>query len=364
MDRILLLGAGKIGEAITELLCSCGDYELVVADQSQQLLDSLHRHDIRRAAVDVADREALLPLMANQDAVISALPYFLNVTVAEAARDIGLHYFDLTEDVHTTRAVETIAAGAGTAFMPQCGLAPGFIAIAAYELTKSFQTLETVRMRVGALPQYPTNALNYNLTWSTDGLINEYCNPCEAIHSGVKMEVIALQGIEQFSLDGITYEAFNTSGGLGTLCDTLDGKVRELNYKTVRYPGHCDYMKMLVNDLKLGERRPLFRDVLEAAIPVTLQDVVLVFVTVTGMRDGRLTQESYANKIYSQDVNGRRWSAIQVTTAAGVCAAVDLMREGRLPQRGFVRQEDIALPEFLANRFGRYYVKADRPYNV
>jgi saccharopine dehydrogenase-like NADP-dependent oxidoreductase len=219
-------------------------------------------------------------------------------------------------------------------------------------------------MRVGALPQYPTNALNYNLTWSTDGLINEYCNPCEAIHSGAKIEVLALQGIEQFSLDGITYEAFNTSGGLGTLCETLEGKVRELNYKTVRYPGHCDYMKMLVNDLKLGERRALFRDVLEAAIPVTLQDVVLVFVTVTGMRDGRLTQESYANKIYSQDVNGRRWSAIQITTASGICAAVDLMRDGRLPSRGFVRQEDISLPDFLANRFGRYYVKAERSHSV
>ena len=79
-------------------------------------------------------------------------------------------------------------------------------------------------MRVGALPQFPTNALNYNLTWSTDGLINEYCNPCEAIHEGKLIEVLPLEGIEQFSLDGITYEAFNTSGGLGTLCETLPAR--------------------------------------------------------------------------------------------------------------------------------------------
>ncbi len=357
MDRILLLGAGKIGAAIAELLCSSGDYELVVADQSQDLLKAIHRHDIRREVVDVSNKDALLPLMKGLDAVVSALPYFLNVNVAEAAKQAGLHYFDLTEDVETTRAVKAIAIDADTAFMPQCGLAPGFISVAAYELTKTFQSLETVRMRVGALPQYPTNALNYNLTWSTDGLINEYCNPCEAIHAGEKIEVLALQGIEQFSLDGVTYEAFNTSGGLGTLCETLEGKVRELNYKTVRYPGHCDYMKLLVNDLKLGDRRELFRDVLEVAIPVTLQDVVLVFVTVTGQREGRLTQESYASKIYSQDINGRRWSAIQITTSAGICAAVDLMRDGRLPKKGFVRQEDIALPDFLQNRFGRYYAK-------
>src|SRR5690606_12924779 len=108
---------------------------------------------------------------------VSALPFFLNVPVARAAREAGLHYFDLTEDVETTRQVMQIAAGARTAFMPQCGLAPGFVSIAAYDLARRFDSVETVRMRVGALPQFPTNALNYNLTWSTDGLINEYCNP-------------------------------------------------------------------------------------------------------------------------------------------------------------------------------------------
>jgi saccharopine dehydrogenase-like NADP-dependent oxidoreductase len=355
VDRLLLLGAGKIGAAIAELLCGSGDYKVTIADREQDLLNAIDRNDVNRVVVDVEDGAAVLAAMKDQDAVISALPYYLNVTVAKAACKAGLHYFDLTEDVETTRAVRKIAAKAKSAFMPQCGLAPGFISIAAYELTKSFERLETVRMRVGALPQFPTNALNYNLTWSTDGLINEYCNPCDAIHEGKKIDVLALQGIEQFSLDGITYEAFNTSGGLGTLCETLDGGVRELNYKTVRYPGHCDFMKMLVNDLRLGERRELFRELLEAAIPVTLQDVVLVFTTVTGTRGGRLTQESYANKIYSQDINGTTWSAIQITTAAGICAAVDLMRSGKLPRQGFVRQEDISLPDFLANRFGRYY---------
>jgi saccharopine dehydrogenase-like NADP-dependent oxidoreductase len=239
--------------------------------------------------------------------------------------------------------------------MPQCGLAPGFVSVVAHDLARRFESLDAVRLRVGALPQYPTNALNYNLTWSTDGLINEYCNPCEAIHRGKPVEVLALEGIEHFSLDGITYEAFNTSGGLGTLCETLSGKAREVNYKTVRYPGHCERMKMLVNDLKLGERRELFKDVLETAIPMTLQDVVLVFVTVTGKRAGRLTQESYASKIYSHEIDGTTWSAIQITTAAGICAMVDLMREKGASAKGFLRQEDVPLGTFMANRFGRYY---------
>ena len=102
--------------------------------------------------------------MTGKDAVISALPFYLNEEVASSARDLGLHYFDLTEDVETTRHVQRIEQGPNSAFMQQCGLAPGFISIAAHDLTRRFESLETVRMRVGALPQFSTNALNYNLT--------------------------------------------------------------------------------------------------------------------------------------------------------------------------------------------------------
>ena len=222
-------------------------------------------------------------------------------------------------------------------------------------MSKKFDTLRDVQMRVGALPVYPTNALKYNLTWSTDGLINEYCNPCEAIIDGRLHETLALEEVEAFSLDGVAYEAFNTSGGLGTLCETLEGKVENLNYKTVRYPGHRDIVKMLVRDLRLGKRREILKDVLEESVPMTHQDVVLVFVTVSGMREGRLTQESFAKKIYSKTVGGKLYSAIQVTTAAGICAMVDMMREGTLPKTGFVRQEEADLEQFLANRFGQHY---------
>jgi saccharopine dehydrogenase-like NADP-dependent oxidoreductase len=226
------------------------------------------------------------------------LPYFLTPIIAGAAREANSHYFDLTEDVESTRIVKQLAEGAHSAFVPQCGLAPGFISIVANDVAQRFDTLRDVSMRVGALPTFPNNALKYNLTWSTDGLINEYCNPCEAIVDGQLRETAALEEIEHFSLDGIDYEAFNTSGGLGTLCESLEGKVQNLNYKTVRYPGHRDIVKMLIRDLELGkiERRPILKDVLETSIPMTKQDVVLVFVSVVGMRAGRLEQESYAKK--------------------------------------------------------------------
>ena len=355
MTSLILLGAGKIGETITQLLHACGDYSVSVADHDEARLAPVATLGARTMRAEFGDPQALRQLIRGHEIVISACPFHLTPLIASAAVAEGAHYFDLTEDIASTRSVKALAANATVALVPQCGLAPGFISVLAYAMTRKLDSLRDVHMRVGALPVYPTNALKYNLTWSTDGLINEYCNPCEAIIDGERRETLALEEIEAFSLDGITYEAFNTSGGLGTLCDTLEGRVENLNYKTVRYPGHRDIVKVLIRDLRLGQRRALLKDVLEASVPMTTQDVVMVFVTVSGMRNGRLTQESFAKKIYSATLGERLFSAIQITTAAGVCAMVDLHREGGLPSRGFVRQEDADLERFLANRFGRYY---------
>ena len=358
--RLILLGAGKIGDAIVNLLSSTGDYDITVADASPERLAQLEKAEwpyVTTRLADVSDRAQLAELIRGHAVTLSACPFFLTPAIAAAARDASSHYFDLTEDVESTRIVKALAQGALTAFLPQCGLAPGFISIVANDLARRFDQLRDVNMRVGALPIYPSNALKYNLTWSTDGLINEYCNPCEAIVDGQLRETSPLEEVEHFSLDGIDYEAFNTSGGLGTLCESMAGSVHNLNYKTVRYPGHRDIIKMLVRDLQLGQpsRRHILKEVLEAAIPITKQDVVLVFVNVCGMRDGRLEQESYAKKIYSQTVNGVLLSAIQLTTAAGICTMVDLLLAKQLPQHGLVRQEDTPLADFLGNRFGRYY---------
>ena len=139
------------------------------------------------------------------------------------------------------------------------------------------------------------------------------------------------------------------------MCETLAGKVRTLNYRTIRYPGHAAIMKALLNDLRLRDRREVLKDILEQAVPATLQDVVIVFVTVAGLRDGRLLQETYVRKVYSQLLAGRMRSAIQITTASSLCAMLDLLAHGLLPDRGFVRQEEVPLAAFLANRFGRVY---------
>ena len=357
MKAITVVGAGRIGSMIADLLGGCGDYAVEVIDQSQDQLDRLETSaPVSKRVLDLAKDGGLAEALAGKFAVLSAAPYHLTTKIAEAAKAAGAHYLDLTEDVASTRYVKQLAKGAATAFIPQCGLAPGFITIVAAALTRDFDELQDVRMRVGALPKFPSNALNYNLTWSTDGVINEYCEPCEAIVNGRLTETAALEECEEFSLDGVTYEAFNTSGGLGTLCETLDGKVRNLNYRTIRYPGHAAIMKALLNDLGLRHRRDVLKDIMEHALPTTLQDVVIVFVTVSGFKAGRLVQETYVNKVYAAPLGGQLRSAIQITTAAGICAVLDMLAAGALPQSGFIRQEDIALESFLANRFGRLYL--------
>jgi saccharopine dehydrogenase-like NADP-dependent oxidoreductase len=135
--------------------------------------------------------------------------------------------------------------------MPQCGLAPGFIGIVAHHLAKQLRRrCSDVKMRVGALPAFPTNKLKYNLTWSVDGLINEYCHPCEAIHDGEFISALPLEGLEHFSLDGTEYEAFNTSGGLGTLCETWPARCATWTTRACATPATATLMKLLLEDLR------------------------------------------------------------------------------------------------------------------
>jgi saccharopine dehydrogenase-like NADP-dependent oxidoreductase len=356
MKNILVIGSGNIGEMVAALLGGTGDYAVTLTDMSAEVLARVaSAPNVTTNPLDVMDDAALSAALAGKFAVISAAPYHLTSRIARAAHALGVHYLDPTEDVASTRIVKDLAQTATHALIPQCGLAPGFIAIVGKHLADKFDELDTLRLHVGALPRYPTNTLTYNLTWSTDGVINEYCEPCESIVEGKLMMVPALENVDNFVLDGEDYEAFNTSGGLGTLSDTLMGSVRNLSYRTMRYPGHRDIMKTLVQDLRLGADRKLFKQVLENAVPATEQDVVVIFATASGKRGGRLMQESYFHKVFAQNVGGKTWAAIQVTTANAICAVVDMLADGAIPQKGFVRQEDIPLDAFLANRFGKAY---------
>lgn len=359
MHTIALFGAGKIGESITALLTSSGRYQVRVCDGDLALATKLagkwpgatpHHLDLNNPA-------QTRKLIEGSALVLSALPFACNTAVAQAAADSDVNYADLTEDVRTSQRIAHLAQSADAWFMPQCGLAPGFISIAATHLANLFTNLDSLKLRVGALPIYPTNRLKYNITWSTDGLINEYCNQCEAIHNGEHILVPALDGYERFTLDGCEYETFNTSGGLGSLATTLSGKVKNLNYKTIRYPGHRDLVSFLLDELRYRDDRQALRSVFERSIPTTTQDKCLILVEATGEIGGKNQQKTYASTVYNQTVAGHHFGAIQVTTAAGVCGAIDLLLTGALGERkGFIKVEEIPLRSFLANEFGKLFL--------
>ena len=185
---VTILGAGHIGFAIALLLQQTGDYDILVVDRDPaRLAEAAPLGVSTQLASD--NGASLQAAIAGRFAVLNALPFHRAVPVATLCAAAGVHYFDLTEDVASTQAIRALAANARSVLMPQCGLAPGFIGIVGHDLARRFDTLHTLRMRVGALPRYPQGALRYNLTWSTEGLINEYCNPCEAIVDGVRTTV-------------------------------------------------------------------------------------------------------------------------------------------------------------------------------
>src|SRR5207247_1047761 len=271
------------------------DANLREAQANLQRVKSLvpHACEFATKKLDASDKGAVRQALQGQHYVICMLPYDLVLGIAEMANELGVQYFDRTEDVGTTDAVRKLAdqRKARVALVPQCGLAPGYIAIAGYHIARQFTEIHELTLRVGALPQYPTNALHYNVTWSTAGVVNEYCEPCNVMLEGKLAKLPALEGLENFSFEGIEYEAFYTSGGVGSLIDTLVGERKtghetKLAYKTIRYPGHRDLMKFLLQDLRLGVEhaaasacgrvfdRKLAMDLLDHAIARTLQDVV------------------------------------------------------------------------------------------
>lgn len=388
MKQVVVLGGGKVGKTVAELLLAGGrgEYRVVLADrnpanlaEASANLERLRgrvpfRVEFETARVDASNHAEVRAALADRDYVVCMLPFNLVAGVAEIANDLGVHYFDVTEDVETTDRVRRIAdeGRARVALAPQCGLAPGYVGIAAYDVARGFGEIHDLTLRVGALPQFPTNAMKYNVTWSTEGVVNEYCEPCNVMLDGKFVKVPALEGLERFAFEGVDYEAFYTSGGVGTLVDSLIEEGRtcdetKIAYKTIRYPGHRDLMKFLLQDLRLGvEHAAPFRrdicfdrrlavDLLDYAVARTLQDVVVVFVNCVGLKDGRREQVNFRRAVRATEMFGRVWPAIELTTAAGVCAMVDLHRLGYLPETGFIKQEQCSLEMFNRTIFGLAY---------
>ena len=349
MRKVAVLGLGKVGRLAAELLQDTG-FEVTGHDSAPG--DDL---PFASQALDVADADALGRALSRVDAVLSCLPYHLNRGVAEAAHAAGLHYFDLTEDVPTTKAIREMAATSKGLMAPQCGLAPGFVGIVGADLIAQFDDCRSARMRVGALPQNPTGLLGYSFNWSPEGVVNEYLNDCEVIEDGQHKWVSAMEWVEKIVIDGMELEAFTTSGGLGTMCETYLGRVANMDYKTMRYPGHVQLMNFFFHELLMRERRAEAGEILVNAKPPVNDDVVYVHVAAEGRIGGKLARREFVRALKPVMIAGQMRTAIAWTTASSVAAVIEMVRDGVLPGHGFLKQEDIPLAAFLATRNGARY---------
>ncbi|MGI9085510.1 MAG: saccharopine dehydrogenase C-terminal domain-containing protein [Aeromicrobium sp.] len=360
INQVAVFGLGKVGELVALLLADAG-FKVVGLDTASRPLLTAGGIELEVRPLDVTDPAGLGDSLRGVDAVVSCLPYHLNMMVAEAADDAGVHYFDLTEDVPTTNRVIELSAGrshtgrAPSTFAPQCGLAPGLIGIVGASLAQHFDEIRSIELKVGALPQNPTGLLGYAFNWSAEGVVNEYLNDCEVLRSGRRQMVPAMSERERVLINGIELEAALTSGGLGTMCETYEGHVNRLDYKTLRYPGHFRQMSFLFDELNLRDRREEVGRMLVDAKPPVNDDIVYLHAAVEGIKAGEPFRENFVRAYLPLEIGGRLWRAISWTTAASAVAVVELVADGRLPGAGFIKQEDIALADLLDTHAGRLF---------
>ena len=350
MKEIAVLGLGKVGALAARLLHDSG-FGVTAFDQQTPREDM----PFNVVSANLSDRAGLPDILSGADAVLSCLPYQLNIGVASAAHAAGIHYFDLTEDVPTTRAIIEMSGSARGVMAPQCGLAPGFVGIVGAKQIADFDDCRSCRMRVGALPQNPTGLMGYAFNWSPEGVVNEYLNDCEVIEDGVRKWVSPMEWLETLYIDGMKLEAFTTSGGLGTMCETYLGKVANIDYKTMRYPGHAQLMNFFFQELLMRERRDEAGEILVHAKPPTDNDVVYVHVASEGTINGQMRREEFVRAYRPDEIGGKQRTAISWTTSASVVAVIEMVRDGFLPSSGFLKQEEISLDAFLSTRTGSLY---------
>lgn len=351
IQNILVLGMGKVGHLVAELLHKTG-FSVFGADKH-----ILHDSEFFSIELDVRNEFQVKDVLTRFDTVVSCLPFNFNRIIAAYARQLNVHYFDLTEDVATTEDIRKMSKNSISVMAPQCGLAPGFIAIAGASLINKFDRVRSLKLRVGALPRNPTGKIGYAFNWSPEGVVNEYLNDCTVIENGEIKVVSPMEWYEQLVIEGTLLEACTTSGGLGTMCETFLGKIENLDYKSIRYPGHFKQMNIFFHELRMCEDRELAGKILTNAKPPVSDDLVYIHASAEGWKDGRLSREEFVRTYYPMTIGDTERTAISWTTASSVCAVVEMVAEGLLPSRGFLKQESIPLSSFLKTENGRRFLK-------
>ncbi len=366
--QIVLLGAGRMAYGfVHDFLKNDRLNKLTVTDLSGQALEKLKKHfpDPRIIFLEASadDLVTLRPLFESADGVVSAVPYDYNIELTRLAIETGCHYVDLGGNnsvVDRQFSMDSQAKQTGVGIVPDCGLAPGMASVVAAYAADQLARVDSLKIRVGGLPLHPRTPLNYMLLFSVHGLINEYIEPAVILDNGTIKTVPSMTDVEEIDFPrpfGLL-EAFNTSGGTSTLPKTFEGKINYLDYKTIRYPGHCHIMKamidlgfcdeekMLFNDARLS-RREIFERMLSLPLSYDDEDVTLIRITASGQKGGRNTIIQYQAIEYGDPDAGL--TAMMRTTAFPAAIILQMLIEGKISERGVLRQE-LAVPGELFMR--------------
>lgn len=370
--KILVLGSGRMGlGAAFDLAHNSQTAAVTVADldmeRARSVAASVKSEKLRPAQIDVANHHEVVELMRGHDAVISCVVYRHNLRLARAAIEARVNFCDLGGNnavVAEELALDEAARQAGINIIPDCGLAPGMVSILAAHGAQRFEQLEAIHLRVGGLPEIPRPPLNYQIIFSVEGLINEYVERARVIRDGRVVEVESMTEIERLGFDAPfgEMEAFQTSGGTSTLPESFLGRVNELDYKTIRYPGHCEQFKLLIElGLTLDEEievegvRARPRRVLETMLlrhlPTDEPDVVLIRAEFRGLAQGKRQRLRY--DIIDRFDEQTGLSAMMRTTSFPASIIAQMMARGEMKEKGAIPQERVVPPELFVAELAR-----------
>lgn len=365
--KFLVLGSGMMGFALAhDLARSEGTTSVTLADidleRAQRAASRIRHGRVVPLRLDVSDEASVAALMREHDGAAAAVSYRFNESLTRAAIKASRHLVDLggnDEVVARQRRLDGEARRAGVTIIPNCGLAPGLINVIAAGSVAEFDTVESLHLRVGGLPQHPRPPLNYQITFSVEGLLNEYSGKAEVLRRGRRVLVDALTEVEtiHFSPPFGAMEAFITTGGASLLPELFEGKVQELDYKTIRYPGHCERFKALM-DLGFGSNDPIqmgsnifterevFSELLRRKLPETGQDVVLLLATTKGLKDGNEATLRYRLVDYFDASDNI--SAMMRTTSFPTSVILQLLAQEVIKEVGVLAPEQcVPMPAFL-----------------
>jgi len=355
-SRIVIVGGGRAGEAIARLLLQDSRFDPLVLDTDYNRLRELREAGITGAHVSGTDTVQLEPILREAACAVCAAPPAVAAPLARAANAFGCHYVDTCEDISETEKVLAEALSLDSCFAPGSGLAPGLVTCLVDTMIREGSPSADITAYIGVLPAEKTNRLGYGNLWGVDGLIAEYTEPTIALRDGRIIPREPLGALEPVTVAGKDYEAFSTSGNLETLVRHYVGQLEGLELKTLRYPGHHDYIRFLLDDLHLSKRLYMFRNLLLNGLePVERDRVILHIVD----RDPAAPREM--TRVFAADgpdgANGA--NAVSSVTAQHVCAVVDILVHGLAPKQGVLHHTDLTLEVLAQSRFGRVFQQPD-----